>query len=291
MDPRKYNFTENDPFDRNAPIKLVTPALKSSIDFMRSIKEYNVKKNNLAIWSLGQNGFILKSSDGTTVCIDPYLSNYCAEAEKYQNFNFRLDRQLPIFIDPEDLDVDIILITHSHDDHADPYTLSKIKKRIKVFGPWEAFEKFTSCGIDRKDCVLIHPNQEIETDGVIIIGTFSLPTDFSDLNHMGYVIIFNNGISFYNSGDTDYTELLGYASQFKPDIASICINGGFNNLDNMDAVKITNIIQPEVVIPCHYDMMVNNIGNPLIFESFLNMEESRSKFEMMEYYEPYIFSK
>mgnify|MGYP001472741284 CR=1 FL=1 len=47
-------------------------------------------------------------------------------------------------------------------------------------------------------------------------------------------IAFKNGISFYNSGDTDYTDLLGFAGEFKPDIASICINGGFNNLDNMD---------------------------------------------------------
>ena len=90
MDPRKYNFASNDPFDHDSPIRLVIPPLKSSIDFMQSIIEYNVKKNNLAVWSLGQNGFILKSSDGTTICIDPYLSNYCAEAEKYQHFNLSL---------------------------------------------------------------------------------------------------------------------------------------------------------------------------------------------------------
>ena len=289
MDPRKYNFAGNDPFDHDSPINLVVPPLKSSIDFMQSIREYNVKKNSLAIWTLGQNGFILKSSDGTTICIDPYLSNYCAEAEKYRHFNIRLDRQLPIFIYPEDLDVDIILTTHSHDDHADPFTLSKIKKRTTFIGPWEAFQRFKSCGIDGKYCLLIHPNQEIKVKGVNIFGTFSMPTDYTDLNHMGFIIRFDNGISFYNSGDTDYTELLGFAGEFKPDIASICINGGFNNLDNMDAVKITKMIEPKVVIPCHYDMMVNNIGNPLIFESFLNLQDCTSKFEMMAYYEPYIY--
>ena len=57
----------------------------------------------------------------------------------------------------------------------------------------------------------------------------------------------------------------------------------------MDAVKITKMIEPKVVIPCHYDMMVNNIGNPLIFESFLNLQDCTSKFEMMAYYEPYIY--
>ena len=94
MDPRKYNFAGNDPFDHDSLINLVVPPLKSSIDFMQSIREYNVKKNSLVIWTLGQNGFILKSSDGTTICIDPYLSNYCAEAEKYRHFNIRLDEPL-----------------------------------------------------------------------------------------------------------------------------------------------------------------------------------------------------
>ncbi|MBH91061.1 MAG: hypothetical protein CMG67_02995 [Candidatus Marinimicrobia bacterium] len=290
MNPRNYNFSLNDPFDKDSPIKLVTPVLKSSKDFMKSILEYNLDNNSLAIWSLGQNGFILKSPDGKTVCIDPYLSNYCAEADKYKHFKFRLDRQLPIFIDPEDLDVDIIITTHSHDDHADPFTLSKIKNKTIFIGPWEAFERFKSCGIDEKYCFLIHPNQELKVKGVNIFGTFSLPTDYTDLNHMGFIIGFDNGISFYNSGDTDYTNLLGLAGQFRPDIASICINGGFNNLDNMDAVKITKMINPKVVIPCHYDMMVNNTGNPLIFESFLEAEKCNSKFELMAYYEPYIYN-
>ena len=55
MDPRKYNFANNDPFDHDSQIIMVTPPLMSSMDFMRSIKEYNVKKNSLAVWSLGQN--------------------------------------------------------------------------------------------------------------------------------------------------------------------------------------------------------------------------------------------
>ena len=117
----------------------------SSVDFMEIIKKENVNKNNIAIWYLGQNGFIIKEPSGKTICIDPYLSNYCGVSDKYQNHAFRLDRQLPIFIEPQDLDVDIILITHSHDDHADPFTLSKIKKDTTFIGPWEAYQKFKSC--------------------------------------------------------------------------------------------------------------------------------------------------
>ena len=59
----------------------------------------------------------------------------------------------------------------------------------------------------------------------------------------------------------------------------------------MEAVKITQMIKPKVIIPCHYDMMINNTGNPLVFESFLNIKNSVSKFHLMNYYEPYIYEK
>lgn len=281
----------NDPFDMDADIKLVLPKLMSSINFMKSIKRFEVNKNSIAIWTLGQNGFIIKDNDGTLVCIDPYLSNFCEETRNQKTIKFKLDRQLPIFIEPEDLDVDIILITHSHDDHADPYTLPKVKNDPLFVGPWEAIQKLKSFGIDEKNCKLIHPVQEIKAQGVNIFGTFSLPTDLTDLNHIGFVIKFKNDITFYNSGDTNYTNLLGYAGKFNPDIATICINGGYNNLDVMEAVRITNLIKPKVIIPCHYDMMINNTGNPLVFESFLNLEDSQSKFHLMRYYEPFVYEK
>jgi L-ascorbate 6-phosphate lactonase len=258
---------------------------------MKSIKELDVRKNSIAIWYLGQNGFIIKDHNGTTICIDPYLSNYCAEAKHYKNYSFRLDRQLPIFIEPEDLDVDIVLITHSHDDHADPYTLCNIDIDTNFVGPWEAYLKFKSLGLNTKKFKLIHPTQELNLCGLKIFGTFSLPTDYTDLNHIGFIIKFSNDTTFYNSGDTDYSELLGYAGKFNPDIATICINGGFNNLDTMQAVRITKMIKPKIIIPCHYDMMINNIGNPLIFETFLNIEKSKSKFHLMDYYKPYIYEK
>ena len=40
---------------------------------------------------------------------------------------------------------------------------------------------------------------------------------------MGFIIKFSNGITFFNSGDTDFTELLGSAGKFNPDVATICM--------------------------------------------------------------------
>ena len=92
MNPRKYNFAMNDPFDMDADIKLVLPKLMSSNNFMKSIKRFEVNKNSIAIWPLGQNGFIIKDNDGTLVCIDPYLSNFCEETRNQKKIKFKLDR-------------------------------------------------------------------------------------------------------------------------------------------------------------------------------------------------------
>ena len=50
------------------------------------------------------------------------------------------------------------------------------------------------------------------------------------------------------------------------------------------------------MVPIRYSVNIDicnpgGKGNPLIFESFLNLQDCTSKFEMMAYYEPYIYDK
>jgi L-ascorbate 6-phosphate lactonase len=113
----RYHFARNDPYNREAKIELVLPPLIPSRVYMESIRAFEVPTDGVAIWFLGQNGFILKSGEGPLIGIDLYLTNSCAAL--FAHLPYRLDRQLPVFIEPEDLDVDIFVTTHSHDDHAD----------------------------------------------------------------------------------------------------------------------------------------------------------------------------
>ncbi len=91
---------------------------------MKSIREFRLPPNTLAIWYLGQNGFILKFDEGPLIGIDLYLTN--SRTSKFAHPLYRLDRQLPVFIEPEDLDIDIFITTHSHQDHADPETIARM---------------------------------------------------------------------------------------------------------------------------------------------------------------------
>ena len=288
----RYDFARNDPYDRVARIELVLPPLIPSREYMQSIRAFEVPVGGLAIWFMGQNGFILKASVGPLIGIDLYLTNSCAEL--FPHLPFRLDRQLPIFIEPEDLDIDVFFTTHSHDDHADPETIRRFisKKRAQFIGPWESVEKYKRCGVPDSCCLTLHPNQTIQLDGPTeLTGAFALPTDNTDLNHTGVLIRFANGITFYNTGDTGYCELLSSLLPRGVDLCAICINGGFHNLDPLQAARIVKTIDPAVAIPCHYDMMINNIGHPDMLRAALHVVGSKTEVQVLDYYRPWVFQK
>ena len=285
-------LTRNDPYDRVSPIQYVVPRLIESREYMRSIREYKVPGDALAVWFLGQNGFILKAADGLLIGIDLYLSNSCATT--FAHLPFRLDRQLPIFIEPEDLDIDVFITTHSHDDHADPETIRRIGKNraTRFVGPFDSMRIYRECGLERSICQLIHPGETVALNGTTTAcATFALPTDATDLNHTGILVHFSNGIRFYNTGDTAWAERLPALLPEDVDICAICINGGFHNLGPLQAARITQALRPRVVVPCHYDLMVNNVGSPELFRVALHQVGSDATFVLLKYYEPWLYQR
>ncbi len=290
--PESYVFTRNDPYDRNAPIEYVVPKLLESRAYMRMIREFAVPADAIAVWYLGQNGFLLKDATGPLIGIDLYLSNRCAVA--FPDLPFRLDRQLPVFIEPEDLDIDVFLTTHSHDDHADPETIRRMKKTpsTRFLGPLDSMRVYRACGVPDSSCRLLHPGETVALDGATTVqATFAIPTDATDLNHTGILLQFANGIRFYNTGDTAYAERLAALLPEEVDICAICINGRFHNLAPAEAAGIVKAIRPRVVVPCHYDLMVNNTGSPQAFRVALDDAGSEAAFVLMKYYEPWLYQR
>jgi L-ascorbate 6-phosphate lactonase len=287
-----FVFDRNDPYDREAQIQYVVPQLMGSQQYMESIRAFDVAPDAVAIWYLGQNGFVLKGHKSPLIAIDPYLTNSCAE--KFRHLPFRLDRQLPIFIEPEDLDVDVLLCTHSHEDHADPETIRRLdKSREMLFlGPFDAMRVFAACGLDEARCRLIHPGESVALgEHLTLQPAFALPTDDTDLNHVGLVLTYGNGITFYNTGDTTFAERLQPLLPREVDVCAICINGGYHNLSAMEAATIVQGIRPRVVIPCHYDMMVNNVGSPKMMKVALDVLGVEAEFVQLNYYEPWVYRR
>lgn len=287
----RYDFTRNDPFDRSRPIRLVVDPCLSSAEYMRSIRALPVPENGVAVWFLGQNGFLLKGPEGEVIGIDLYLTNSCGE--DYVDLPFRLDRQLPIFIEPEDLDIDVFVTTHSHQDHADAATISRVKKHesIRFVGPFGSCAVYERCGVASAQTDLIHPGESIRLGGTQLTATFALPTDRTDLNHTGILLEFSNSITFFNTGDTAWAEGLPSLLPVAVDLCAVCINGGYHNLAPEQAAAIVKAVSPRVAIPCHYDMMVNNVGSPTMFHAALERAGVTAAFHMLGYYEPWVYTR
>lgn len=168
----------------------------------------------------GQAGIRIKS--GIVVHIDPYR---VAKPEK----------------------ADLILITHSHQDHYSPGDIDKIKKADTVLVVPKDLEK---CGLTA-DVTAIEPGQVIEAKGIRIGAMAAYNT--SKPHHpqankwVGYVLEIN-GATLYHAGDTDFLpemkELKGV------DIALLPV-GGIYTMDPAEAAEAAKAIQAGITIPLH----------------------------------------
>ena len=190
------------------------------MSLMSEIRAFPVPKKSVAIWWLGQTGYIFKTPEGTLATTDMYLTNSCAAA--YPGLGLDLNRRVPVLIPPKDLDVDIYTCTHNHQDHTDPETIRGLRHRdtTHFVGPHPTCEVYRAEGIETGRIVPAWPACELELRDIHIRGAFALPTDDTDLNHMGYIFTFAGGPKIYVTGDTDFSDLLFSAARFTPSPAT-----------------------------------------------------------------------
>ncbi len=256
---------------------------------MQSVRRFKVDRGSVGLWWLGQMGYLIKTSEGTLISIDAYLTNSCAKIGNSLGLNF--NRKVPVFIPPDSLDVDYFLCTHSHYDHADPETIGQLRKEhINLFvGPGLACETFAQCGVEGSKIRQIYPGGKVQIAEVTVHGTFAMPTDDSDLNHMGFTLAIENGPRIYISGDTDYSGLLSHIKKLAPDVMITCMNGGFNNLSSWEAADVASMIKPKIAIPCHYDMFPDNAADPEQFRASLRHKAPEVHYQRLEYVKPFVF--
>jgi L-ascorbate 6-phosphate lactonase len=257
-------------------------------DLMQDVSALEVPARSIALWFLGQNGWIVKSPGGTVIAVDPYLSDAC----KGRRPNLDQARQVPILVPPELLNVDLFLCTHSHVDHACPITIAgSYKAGTRRFGgPAETQLVFERCGIPGSERILTWPNQRFDFADLCFTGTFALPTDGSDLTHMGFVVEVADGPRFYITGDTAETDLVKTAKRHAPHLMAVCINAGFKNLSHWQAAELVRDIDPEIAIPCHFDMFPDNSCPPHMFRASLAVLGIEEKYRLLKPGEVFVYS-
>jgi L-ascorbate 6-phosphate lactonase len=247
-------------------------------NLMEEVRSTEVPLDHVAIWWIGQAGYIIKTTRGMVLIIDAYLSGG----------NIRM---IPPPIEPKEIKCDLYLTTHNHIDHADLKSIEKIPKgNVEIFvGPRDVVAGLTKLGIDKRRIREVNVGGEVNHKDIRVRGTFCIPTDETVLDSEGYIITTEDGMNIYHTGDTGFHDFLFYLSRHPIDVMLVCINGGMGNMGIDEAVKLTRLLRPKLVIPNHYGMFEANTADPNLFRTRLLATGAEPPCQILRVGEKYLY--
>ncbi len=230
---------------------------------------------------LGQAGFLFRTEKGTTVMVDPYMSD---SAER--SAGARCRRQVPVdesfFIAP-----DVLILSNDHIDHMDFDTIDRLvdadkDKKINMLLPKSALAPVRARYEGRAEFILFTPGTEVSLADVLFV---SVPAAHSDPEAIG-VMIKADGKTVYHTGDTLYNRNIFGCIDMPVDLLVTVINGKGNNMNAADAARFTKRIAPKAVLPMHWDMFPGFAADPAEF-TVLFSESCGIRIVMPEHYIPF----
>ena len=213
------------------------------------------------LW-LGQSSFRIKSPEGKTLVIDPWLSGGPKTPAPYKTDLGALGK------------VDVLLVSHAHVDHlGDAPAIARLNN-IKLYGPADMVTPLTTLGLIPAELGhrfnksgSVTPASGIKVTAVAAEHSSLLvwknPATDKLESHpageaVGYIIQMENGFRIWHMGDTGlFGDMKFIAEYYKPDLVLIPIGGNFTMGPEDAAFAIRNWIKPKAVLPMHYN------SNPL----------------------------
>ncbi len=182
---------------------------------------------------LGHSGFMITSSAGKKIAIDPY--NVSSNVPK----------------------ADLILITHSHYDHCSIKDIEKLSEEgTTIIIPPDAQSKITKIkGIEMQ---IIESGDEFQFQKIKIeaIPAYNINKEFHPKGEgwLGYVIKLKDVI-IYHAGDTDkipeMPRLTGHGKHGNEFVALLPVSGKYV-MDAEEAAEVASFLSPDLAIPMHY---------------------------------------
>ncbi len=253
----------------------------------------NAEPDGLAVWYLGCNGFVCKSSSGTTLFIDPYLGTGDPP---------RTVRMIPVPFDPTDVvEADAVLATHEHTDHVHGSSQAPILEATDAsfYGPDASIDVVRSEGwLEEWD---IEPNQleRVREDDAIRIGDLTVhvePANDPDATHpVSYVIEHQSG-TFFHGGDARPGEFEAIGEQYDIDLGVLAFGSvgmipdketrepkrtKWYNDENM-LVEAAQELGVEALVPTHWDMWKGLTADPTALHEHTRSFEYPRTLEILE---------
>lgn len=210
-------------------------------------------KGELALHYLGQGGFVVVSDQGTRIAVDPYLTD-----------TVPLTRIAPVFLRPEDLSVDHVLLTHDHSDHTDPQTCIEIMRRrpVHFWGPSSSIGVLRTAG-GRPDRL-----HRLERGGEALLGDVLVQAVHAEHTEdsVGYVMRVS-GHTLYHTGDTLESDELYWLHDRGIEVVLSCFSGRWESMAPHQAAALASALRAQVVVPMHHDMFAENRADPALLVS------------------------
>ncbi len=157
---------------------------------------------------------------------------------------------------PEDLDPDIIAVTHGHADHLGDTVEIGARTGCRIVSIHEVANYIKSKGVFAEG---MNKGGTFDVDGVSFTMTEALHSSSIDASCFSFdggcpagFVIKIGGHSIYHAGDTGvFGDMQLIGELYEPEIAFLPIGSKFT-MGIKEAVKAVELIKPKIVIPMHY---------------------------------------
>lgn len=204
---------------------------------------------------------LLVESDGTRILIDPGTFGYTNEFEN------------------EWTDIDLILITHHHDDHCNDDIINKLIKRDKslVLTTNEVIQKHHI-----SDSIVIKEGQIIPIFGLYINIVKAVHGSFADkpphcgvLENVGYIID-NCRTRLYVTSDT-----IDFDQEYECDVIAMPFNGHGLTLGIRDGIAFAKRARARMILPIHMEHPLEEM-NPSIKKLEKELKGNECKYRILD---------
>jgi L-ascorbate metabolism protein UlaG (beta-lactamase superfamily) len=208
-----------------------------------------------ATW-LGHSTFLIRTPEGKTILVDPWLSGNPKCPSSYH-----------------DLACDAILITHGHFDHSGDAVSAAGRCRGPVVGIFELAVWLQGLGVPEEKVIGMNKGGSLELDGLGVKVTMTDARHSSSAldkegrivylgDPTGFVLRFSNGFVLYISGDTClFGDMQWIATLHAPDAAILPI-GDLYTMDPRAAAHACKLLGVSSVLPAHWGTFPALTGTP-----------------------------
>ena len=233
--------------------------------------------SGVAIWYLGCNGFALKSSDGTTLFVDPYLGTGDPP---------RTTRMVPVPFSPDDIaEADAIFATHEHSDHVHGPSQAPILEATgaKYYAPDDSL----AVALDDEEWLADYDLaeerfSEVAGGETIEIGGFTVHTEAAhdpDATHPVSYVVEHDAGTFFHGGDGRASEAFERVGEaYALDLGAVAF-GTVGRIadsktgerertrwynDENGVVEAANQLGLDRLLPTHWDMWKGLTADPTV---------------------------